>query len=182
MESAGYKISEEEKIGITFAEAIHVMRLKLFRAALNGVLASDEGILKWDGVFNNLDGIVKGQLKRISVTEVEHVIGLKEHEDEMNDMQRENITLKKVVTSQKNQIIILMGYKDFVSSLVNKLHSIFKQNKETLQGLREGKENREEILSDFERANNDLNQYIKTMENENSNLDGKVKKFEIEEG
>jgi hypothetical protein len=91
------------------------------------------------------------------------------------------LKLENALKARKQQMIVLMGYKDTVNGFLGRFNNVWEFNKRIIDVQKPKAEKSKSlagIISDFETNNDVLGECIKILEKENEELDKKVGKFD----
>ncbi len=181
MEATNEKIKQNPRM--ILIKELHVLMIDHLNAIIKVIRTQDICNLElWDKAFEGFNRVIKDQDGKIAVQENDCDTTIQKQKILISLYSEELQKHGKMIANLKGYNVVLMGYKDTVSGILNRFKAITQintrvherytpaaQKSRVLQGM----------LNEFAHSAMELEKYVTILDTENTALDKKVREFDI---
>ncbi|MBF0538253.1 MAG: hypothetical protein HQL03_08390 [Nitrospirae bacterium] len=180
MEAANEKMKQNPKM--ILIKDLHLLMVDHLNAIMKVIKTQDLYDLElWDKAFEGFTRVIKEQDGKIAVQENDCDTTIEKQKILISLYSEELQKHSKLIAGLKGYNVVLMGYKDTVSGILNRFRAIMQLNTKISERYKltaQKSKIMQSMLNEFAHSAMELEKYVTILDTENNALDKKVRKFD----
>ncbi|MBF0336331.1 MAG: hypothetical protein HQL05_00730 [Nitrospirae bacterium] len=181
MDATNEKIKQNPRM--ILIKELHMLMIDHLNAIMKVIRTQDICNLElWDKAFEGFNRVIKDQDGKITVQENDCDTTIQKQKILISLYSEELQKHGKMIANLKGYNVVLMGYKDTVSGILNRFKAITQLNTRVQERYTPAAQKSrvlQGMLNEFAHSAMELEKYVTILDTENTALDKKVREFDI---